>query len=513
MTTSLLRSYLDILNEAENQSVTTGAAPAPTAQAPVDPLYQKYNQIRGTLQSYETITGTQPGDRQMQGSIDAGSLAMINKMKADLATAEKQLIAKGYTKQQLDAPFQQKTKSEPLDQNQGWQESTIKEQPTPAAPNTPASTKPAPAAPTAQSKFKLVLPTAAQLKAEYKDVSQVSTDIGAQGSSPEQVQQDIKAYEAGIARYKAKVDNLTKQGNTQAAQIYQKQLDQMQAWLKQAASGEQGGSWYDPDNIGTLDTQRPFAKLVSDVRGEVGAAYKGDGVPKDDNPMSGWESIARAIALPQGQALWLDGKVAFKLMHKLNPWVFKAQPNTPEMAALLQYKKQLPDPETGGPSKYQDVNVSESDLYKQKRSLKEHIEEIENEGALTSGDYFHIELAEDEGIETWVIAEWSESVLIEADAATLKLLEEHGVTFHDELTEAEYQGRKVPLGKRMPGDVKKSKVYVRKPNGKVVKVNFGDKKMKIKKSNPARRKSFRARHNCANPGPRWKARYWSCRAW
>lgn len=79
--------------------------------------------------------------------------------------------------------------------------------------------------------------------------------------------------------------------------------------------------------------------------------------------------------------------------------------------------------------------------------------------------------------------------------------------------EATYQGREVPLGKKMAGDVKKSKVYVRKPNGKIVKVNFGDKKMRIKKSNPARRKSFRARHNCKNPGPRWKARYWSCRSW
>ena len=83
----------------------------------------------------------------------------------------------------------------------------------------------------------------------------------------------------------------------------------------------------------------------------------------------------------------------------------------------------------------------------------------------------------------------------------------------DRIDEAEYQGRKVPLGKPMKGDVKKSKVYVRKPNGTVVKVNFGDPNMKIKKSNPKRRKSFRARHNCANPGPRWKARYWSCRAW
>lgn len=81
------------------------------------------------------------------------------------------------------------------------------------------------------------------------------------------------------------------------------------------------------------------------------------------------------------------------------------------------------------------------------------------------------------------------------------------------LGEAEYQGRKVTLNKPMQGDVAKSKVYVKKPNGKVVKVNFGDKNMTIKKSNPARRKSFRARHNCENPGPKWKARYWSCRAW
>jgi hypothetical protein len=82
-----------------------------------------------------------------------------------------------------------------------------------------------------------------------------------------------------------------------------------------------------------------------------------------------------------------------------------------------------------------------------------------------------------------------------------------------DVDEAKYQGREVPLGKKMAGDVKKSKVYVRKPNGNIVKVNFGDKKMRIKKSNPARRKSFRARHNCKNPGPRWKARYWSCRSW
>ncbi len=82
------------------------------------------------------------------------------------------------------------------------------------------------------------------------------------------------------------------------------------------------------------------------------------------------------------------------------------------------------------------------------------------------------------------------------------------------LLEAEYQGRSVKLGKPMQGDVKKFKVYVKNPKtGKVVKVNFGDPNMRIKKSNPGRRRSFRARHNCANPGPRTSARYWSCRKW
>ena len=98
-----------------------------------------------------------------------------------------------------------------------------------------------------------------------------------------------------------------------------------------------------------------------------------------------------------------------------------------------------------------------------------------------------------------------------------------GYTFefinNNNLQEAEYQGRKVKLGKIMQGDVKKFKVYVNNPKGNVVKVNFGqggDAKggtMRIRKSNPKARKAFRARHNCDNPGPRHKARYWSCRKW
>jgi hypothetical protein len=90
----------------------------------------------------------------------------------------------------------------------------------------------------------------------------------------------------------------------------------------------------------------------------------------------------------------------------------------------------------------------------------------------------------------------------------------------DILNEAEYQGRKVQLGKPMQGDVKKFKVYVKNDKGNVVKVNFGfggksakGKRMVIKDKNPKRRAAFRARHNCKNPGPRWRARYWSCKKW
>ena len=90
----------------------------------------------------------------------------------------------------------------------------------------------------------------------------------------------------------------------------------------------------------------------------------------------------------------------------------------------------------------------------------------------------------------------------------------------NDMFEAKYQGRTVKLNKPMRGDVKKFKVYVNNEKGNVIKVNFGHggtsakrPTMRIRKSNPKARKSFRARHNCANPGPKTKARYWSCRKW
>lgn len=179
----------------------------------------------------------------------------------------------------------------------------------------------------------------------------------------------------------------------------------------------------------------------------------------------------------------------------------------------------------------------------------------ESEELFEVSDSFDIELSDDFVIESGIVGLLEDGIVISGDDKMLNLLEENGFTITeyeredtvskllgrlDEIAaigynnvdemmimgnsnepsesmqiEAEYHGRKVQLGKPFltPDGPKKRSVYVKKPNGKVVKVNFGDKNMRIKKSNPARRKSFRARHHCENPGPRWKARYWSCRFW
>lgn len=113
--------------------------------------------------------------------------------------------------------------------------------------------------------------------------------------------------------------------------------------------------------------------------------------------------------------------------------------------------------------------------------------------------------------------------LLDEELEIHELIEEDFTVTGDELyedwdeleEEAEHGGRKVKLGKPFltPGGPKKRAVYVKNEKGNVVKVNFGDPNMRIKKNIPARRRSFRARHNCDSPGPRTKARYWSCKAW
>jgi len=91
-------------------------------------------------------------------------------------------------------------------------------------------------------------------------------------------------------------------------------------------------------------------------------------------------------------------------------------------------------------------------------------------------------------------------------------------TFKEWLYEAEgeYEGRKVTLNKpfRTPNESKKFGVYARNDKGNVVLVRFGSSEMEIKRDDPKRRNSFRARHGCDDdPGPKWKAKYWSCKMW
>lgn len=147
------------------------------------------------------------------------------------------------------------------------------------------------------------------------------------------------------------------------------------------------------------------------------------------------------------------------------------------------------------------------------RKLLDIVNELSESVDIELHDSFSIEL-DDVLIESGVIGFTEDGIIIEGDDTVFELLTQGGALMEaSEIDEAKYQGRTVKLNSPMAGDVKKSKVYVKGPKGNVVKVNFGDKNMRIKKNIPGRRKSFRARHNCENPGPKWKARYWSCRAW
>ena len=145
---------------------------------------------------------------------------------------------------------------------------------------------------------------------------------------------------------------------------------------------------------------------------------------------------------------------------------------------------------------------------KLKNIISEQLESIEGvltEGLLYEGDDSVLSLFEDATLEEGGNV---------CGACLFEQLQEASCGCPHLVGEAEYRGRKVKLNKPMRGDVKKFKVYVRDPKtGNVKKVNFGDPNMRIKKSNPKRRKSFRARHNCDNPGPKTKARYWSCKKW
>lgn len=163
-------------------------------------------------------------------------------------------------------------------------------------------------------------------------------------------------------------------------------------------------------------------------------------------------------------------------------------------------------------------------------SFKEYVKkaQYENEGPI-EGDRIELQVNEELAIECGCQRE-GDNINLQVDELGYEILDRLGLLndhdeqietidsikeFEQDLQDAEYQGKKVQLGKPIRGGSKKFYVYVKDPKTKnVKKVSFGDTTgLSIKRDDPARRKSFRARHNCSNPGPRTKARYWSCRMW
>lgn len=131
-------------------------------------------------------------------------------------------------------------------------------------------------------------------------------------------------------------------------------------------------------------------------------------------------------------------------------------------------------------------------------------------------DILGLSLAYDDCDECGSVEHLSPSnIIIPTDAEYVDVGEESEQVDISHIVASEYQGRKVTLNKpfRTPDGPKKFSVYVKNEKGNVVKVNFGDPNMKIKKNIPERRKSFRARMRCDSPGPRWKPRFWACKSW
>ena len=249
--------------------------------------------------------------------------------------------------------------------------------------------------------------------------------------------------------------------------------------------------------------------------------------------------ITRNLGRGQGKAL--VGGWDLKRNKKLPPKEFKTYKDAEkEVKRLYDMSKGIPG---GGPAYMvtdKDMNLlkpdgkkmfeggddSEMAVSQLNRSLdyaRMLIDKLRGKGDLDAWVQSYITKAEDYLNTTFDYYKGKEGEIEEYDVENeqdIKEFIQFMKEYKEDINEAEYQGRDVKLNKIMQGDVKKFKVYVKNPKGNVVKVNFGHggssakgKTMKIKKSNPERRKSFRARHNCDNPGPRHKARYWACRTW
>ena len=358
----------------------------------------------------------------------------------------------------------------------------------PAPGDDDAKTKPSTHTKKFKQMFGEVLPDDADQSDYIKDFEKSDAPQFKGKSKEKRKDMAIAAY---LSKNESFLDNVNKMlsesGHTDVAsmknkiQIAQKALMTMQGELTKLGDEDDLPTWWTnkvatavsrlDDMSDYIDTQVEEVQLDEKITGLVNKAKK-SGMPYSilkkvyDRGMAAWKTGHRPGTTPQQ---WAMARVNSFTTKSSGTWG-KADKD------LAKQVEQLEELDEKGPGLWANIHKKR----KEGRPMRKKGEK----GAPTPA-----QLKRAQGEET-DLNEWGE-------------IEE----------ESEYQGRKVTLNKPMAGDVKKSKVYVKNEKGTVVKVNFGDPNMTIKKSNPARRKSFRARHNCDNPGPKWKARYWSCKAW
>ena len=358
----------------------------------------------------------------------------------------------------------------------------------PAPGDDDAKTKPSTHTKKFKQMFGEVLPDDADQSDYIKDFEKSDAPQFKGKSKEKRKDMAIAAY---LSKNESFLDNVNKMlsesGHTDVAsmknkiQIAQKALMTMQGELTKLGDEDDLPTWWTnkvatavsrlDDMSDYIDTQVEEVQLDEKITGLVNKAKK-SGMPYSilkkvyDRGMAAWKTGHRPGTTPQQ---WAMARVNSFTTKSSGTWG-KADKD------LAKQVEQLEELDEKGPGLWANIHKKR----KEGRPMRKKGEK----GAPTPA-----QLKRAQGEET-ELNEWGE-------------IEE----------ESEYQGRKVTLNKPMAGDVKKSKVYVKNEKGTVVKVNFGDPNMTIKKSNPARRKSFRARHNCDNPGPKWKARYWSCKAW
>jgi len=297
--------------------------------------------------------------------------------------------------------------------------------------------------------------------------------VGAKNWGKSTTKEELELYE-GEESLEAKIRNtLIEEGGAAGMKALVKGAEASEKEIKEAIKGmEDVGLHEDGDYIlqdkGEIDVEKTVDENLRDWFGKS----------KSKDGKAGWVDVSDGDACAREKGETATPKCVSRS---------KYDSMTPKERKSAQRRKRAKDPNQPKKTGAAKPTYVKTDK-KKKKTKKEGLEM--NEELLN------------------IIKEEMEGVLQEMENAYYDFLAE-GET----IEEAEYQGRKVTLKKPTRGDVKKSKVYVKNAKGNVVKVNFGDPNMKIKKNIPARRKSFRARHNCDNPGPKWKARYWSCKAW